>query len=323
MYKNLNAAVLGVSGRQSELIELALTYGFRGMDVNMTELLKRAESRGTDWAARFIRSANNSSNFDAGGFDLPICWQKSADVFNTDMEKMDAMLELCSIMGITRCQTAVCATNDEMPYHEYFEAARERLGQIGERLATKNIKMGLELQSAPSQREVGQHQFIYQAEAILTLIEMVGADNVGLALDTWFWRVGEGGLDQLSELDGKRFISVRLADLPASADPSTVEIDQRALPGESGSIDFPALMRMLSEKEFDGPVTVYAKPGAIEGTRDKIVQKAGAIIDDMWREGGLNRAGKVADVAPVTPVEEPIEPEVDAEAEADPVEAKA
>ena len=75
MFKNLNANVLGISGRQSELIELALTYGFRGMDVDMSELLKRSESRGIDWAARFIRSAHNSSRFSAGGFDLPICWQ--------------------------------------------------------------------------------------------------------------------------------------------------------------------------------------------------------------------------------------------------------
>jgi hypothetical protein len=35
MYKNLNTAALGITGRQSELIELALTYGFRGLDLDM------------------------------------------------------------------------------------------------------------------------------------------------------------------------------------------------------------------------------------------------------------------------------------------------
>jgi chitinase len=41
MYKNLNATVLGVSGRQSELIELAMTYGFRGLDIDIVDLVKR------------------------------------------------------------------------------------------------------------------------------------------------------------------------------------------------------------------------------------------------------------------------------------------
>lgn len=45
MYKNLNAEVLGVSGRQSELIELAMTYGFIGLDVDITEVVKRTAPR--------------------------------------------------------------------------------------------------------------------------------------------------------------------------------------------------------------------------------------------------------------------------------------
>ena len=38
MFLNLNAQSLGVSGRQSELIELALTYGFKGIDTDIDYL---------------------------------------------------------------------------------------------------------------------------------------------------------------------------------------------------------------------------------------------------------------------------------------------
>ena len=38
MYRSLNIDTLGVSGRQSELIELALTYRFRGIDVDVEAL---------------------------------------------------------------------------------------------------------------------------------------------------------------------------------------------------------------------------------------------------------------------------------------------
>ena len=37
MFKNLNPTLLGVAGHQSEIIELALTFGFAGLDLNMAE----------------------------------------------------------------------------------------------------------------------------------------------------------------------------------------------------------------------------------------------------------------------------------------------
>ena len=57
MYKNLNATVLGVSGRQSELIELAMTYGFRGLDIDIVDLVKRTQRSEFEKAARYLFSA--------------------------------------------------------------------------------------------------------------------------------------------------------------------------------------------------------------------------------------------------------------------------
>ena len=37
MYKVLNSKGLGVAGRQNELIELALTHGFQGVEIDMTD----------------------------------------------------------------------------------------------------------------------------------------------------------------------------------------------------------------------------------------------------------------------------------------------
>ena len=42
MFKNLVGEGLGVSGRQNEMIELALTYGFHGLDVDMNDMVGRA-----------------------------------------------------------------------------------------------------------------------------------------------------------------------------------------------------------------------------------------------------------------------------------------
>lgn len=59
MYKNLNATVLGVSGRQSELIELAMTYGFSGLDIDIVDLVKRTQRSEFEKAARYLLSAKS------------------------------------------------------------------------------------------------------------------------------------------------------------------------------------------------------------------------------------------------------------------------
>ena len=38
MFKNLSPSALGISGHESEIIELALTYGFRGVDLDIADL---------------------------------------------------------------------------------------------------------------------------------------------------------------------------------------------------------------------------------------------------------------------------------------------
>ena len=58
MYKNLCSEALGVSGRQSELIELALTYGFKGIDLDLVSFAKQVELRGLEHAGRFLESAS-------------------------------------------------------------------------------------------------------------------------------------------------------------------------------------------------------------------------------------------------------------------------
>ena len=60
MFKNLNPSALGISGHQSEIIELALTYGFTGLDVNMAEFAVRVRLKGMAYARRLIDSAQDS-----------------------------------------------------------------------------------------------------------------------------------------------------------------------------------------------------------------------------------------------------------------------
>ena len=46
MYRNLSPAALGISGRQSEIIELSLSYGFKGIDLDLVDFQQTVKTYG-------------------------------------------------------------------------------------------------------------------------------------------------------------------------------------------------------------------------------------------------------------------------------------
>ena len=83
MFKNLNPSAIGVSGHQSEIIELALSYGFAGMDLNMVEFAACARLKGMPYAKRLIQSAK----IRIGTFALPLELESDDDVFQNGFEE--------------------------------------------------------------------------------------------------------------------------------------------------------------------------------------------------------------------------------------------
>lgn len=47
MYKSLCTDGLGMSIRQNELIEFALTFGYKGIEIDMEDMVGRADKWGT------------------------------------------------------------------------------------------------------------------------------------------------------------------------------------------------------------------------------------------------------------------------------------
>ena len=56
MFKNLNSGALGVTGHQSEIIELALSFGFTSIDLNVVEFAMQARLKGVPYARRLFDS---------------------------------------------------------------------------------------------------------------------------------------------------------------------------------------------------------------------------------------------------------------------------
>lgn len=83
------------------------------------------------------------------------------------------------------------------------------------------------------------------------LVQDVGAENVGLVLDSWHWLRQPGGPDEatLRAIPGDRIHCVQLDDttfVGSGDDPMMESMTNRSLPGE-GDVDWPALLSILED----------------------------------------------------------------------------
>lgn len=284
MLKNFSPNALGINGRQSELIELALTYGFNGMDVDMHDMLRRSQRTNTKDAAKYLEAAK----IKIGGFDLGINLDADEDSFTSQVGGLHPLSDLAKELGAKRAYVRVPAATDRLPYHEYFDIQTKRIHQIAEVLEAREIKLAIGFFAGKDRAEGKQFPFIRNVEGYLALVSGVGKGNVGYLIDTWDWIVGDGAMDQLSELPADKIIAVRLGSLPADVDPGKANTSSRVLPELAGPLNHVNVIKHLSKIGFRGPVSPSASNQSYKGqTRESIVQRAQEAVDAISREAGL------------------------------------
>ncbi len=292
MYKNLNAQALGISGRDSEIIELALSYGFKGIDLDLIEFAAEVEQQGMARASRLLLSAR----LQMGSFRLPIRWGDK-EHYQADMAALPRWAEIAHEMECTRAITRIEPSHDRLPYHENFEFCRQRLVEVAEALVPYKISLGLEYVAPMSARGDAAFQFIQSFDEILLLLRTIGAPNLGVVFDSWHWHLSGGTLDALRSLTADKIIAVTLADAEVDTTAATAQLDERRLPGEGQGIDLAALLVALAELGYDGPVSPVPDLSKVAATgREQLVKLAGAALDGVWKQAGLTRAGKLAAV---------------------------
>ena len=123
MFRNLSTEGLGVSGHQSEIIELALSFGFKGVDLDLVDFQQQVQVNGLARARRLLDSAK----LKIGTFRLPLVWDDTDEVYQQGLQSLGDSLKLASELGATRAVTSLAPANDARPYHENFEFHRRRL----------------------------------------------------------------------------------------------------------------------------------------------------------------------------------------------------
>jgi sugar phosphate isomerase/epimerase len=293
MYINLNAEALGISGMQSEMIELALTYKFRGMDVDVAKFGKQAQLRGMEHARRLLDSAK----LHISGFELPVRWQGDEATYKEDLGQLEGLAKSVAEIGASGCHTVVQPACDDRPYHENFEFHRERFSEIADILAPHGIRLGLGFLAPAHHRQGHEYQFISTPDALLTLMKTIVVPNIGVVVDLWHWHVGGGSVEQLRELSPEQVVNVRVADVPADAALEEITEQDRLPPGETGVVPAAAAFSVLSDIGYQGPVTPFPHASKLAGrTRDRIVQHAAEALLKIVRDIGGEPATEVAAV---------------------------
>jgi sugar phosphate isomerase/epimerase len=230
-------------------------------------------------------------------FRLPVEWHEDTDRLKADLAVLPNYLQLAKDLGCKRAITAIEPAGDIRPFHENFEYHRRRLGELAEVLKPYDISLGIEFYAPARLKQGMAYQFIQTVDQMLMLFKMLSAPNAGLLLDTWHWYLGGGTIDQIRALEGK-IVAVYLADCDPNVTAANAPDSARRLPGETGVIDCPSILKVLAETGYNGPVTpAPCKANLVGQSRDSIVKAASTALDACWKAAGLNAQGRLAPVA--------------------------
>lgn len=284
MFKNLNAKFLGISGTQSEIIELALTFGFDSIDFDVVDFANRAKLRGVDYARRLF----NSAKLRIGTYEFPFAWDSDESVFQKEMERLPEYAEAAAEVGCTRCLATVAPATNDRPYHENFEFHRTRFAEICEVLQKTNTWLGIGFRAAADLRQGKSFQFIHEQDALGLLLNMIAAPNIGMVLDLWDYVAAGGEIENIRSIPMNQIVAVQIADMPADVSASELVEANRLLPGKTGKPDIGAALKILGEAGYEGPVTIKpAKKAADSRRRDPVARAAGLAMHLAFKSADL------------------------------------
>ncbi len=270
-YKILNSGGLGVGGRQNELIELALTHKYDGVEIDMNDLVGRHDTLGKEFACQFLQSAR----IDLGTFDLPIDFGAADAEYAKQCERLDTIIDLAQTLGTHQAVIRIAPKSNDLSFQENFEKHSSRISEVADKFQAAEMRLGLFLQASKVDKAVGDFKFIQTAEEIATLAKTIGHSNVGLCIDAYEWCVGDGALDQLSDVDLNQTVTeVRFADLAATADRANLSAKDLLLPGDGEDSFSVKLASLLIEKDYQGPIAVATNVASYsDGNRHRTVEK--------------------------------------------------
>ncbi len=285
MYKILDTNLLEITGRQSEIIELALTYGFGGINVDMVDLFKRCQRSSFENASRFLVS----SKLVVASFQAPISLDDDDATFASRMEELKGIAQVAGRCQAKAAVVSVPNGTNRLPYHEYFDVIRKRIDQVAEVLAGHGVRLALRLQSIASVEEK-QFKFVREVEEFVALVRSCSSKNVGVVLDSWNWHLGRGKPAHLDAIGLDRVALVYLADCKEGVDAAAATDEDRLLPGSTGVIDNIGWLKKLGPRELG--IAAFGAPANETVTRDSLIAQIQESLNEVLSLAGFSTSSR-------------------------------
>ena len=248
-YTVLSLGRLGLQASFPESRRLASQHGFEGLDPD-PHYFASLSSGDLERLVAELRT----KNLRLGAAGLPVDFRKDEALFSDGLKKLPGTADLLRRAGVTRVSTWVLCCSDELTYLQNFRQHSCRLRQCAAILADCGQTLGLEYVAPRTLWRSQRHPFVHTLSEMKELIVAIGANNVGVQLDSWHWFNAEERGSDLLTLRGSDVVTVDLNDAPLGLSLDRYQDDHRELPAATGVIPLAVFLRSLAAIGYDGPV---------------------------------------------------------------------
>jgi sugar phosphate isomerase/epimerase len=248
-YAILSVGRLGLHASFPESLELAAKHGFEGLDPDPDYFA----SLGDDGLKRLLDDLR-AKNLKFGAAGLPVEFRRDETTFSDGLKKLPATAGILQRAGIVRVSTWVLPCSDDLTYPQNFRQHADRLRQCAKILGDHGQKLGLEYVAPRTLWRSQRHPFLHTLSEMKELNVAIGANNLGIQLDSWHWFNAEETAKDLLTLRGSDVLTVDLNDAPRGLSLDRYQDDHRELPAATGVIPVTEFLGALVQMGYDGPI---------------------------------------------------------------------
>ncbi len=248
-YKVLSLGRIGFHGSFKQSVDLALKYGFEGVDPDPGYFATLSD----DQMKKLLDDlASKHLKFGAAG--LPVEFRKDEGAFGDDLARLPDVARQLERAGVWRVSTWVMPCSNDLTYLQNFRTHAVRLRACARILSDHGQRLGLEYVGPRTLWRSQRQPFVHTMSEIKELLVAIGLDNLGLQLDSWHWYNAEETKADLLALRSQDVLTVDLNDAPAGVPRDQLVDDHRELPAATGVIPVKDFLGALAQIGYDGPI---------------------------------------------------------------------
>lgn len=248
-YALLSLGRIGFKASFLQPVDLAAKYGFEGIDPDAGYFSQLSDDQLKDLVDEL-----KAKNLKLGAAGLPVEFRKDEQTFAEDLKKLPATAKVLEAAGVTRVSTWIASSHNDLTYLQNFRQHACRLRACAEVLRDHGQRFGLEYVGPMTSWRSGRQPFLHTMSEIKELMIAIGANNLGIQLDSYHWYNAQETEADLLTLRGQDVITVDLNDAPAGVPLDKLMDLSRELPAATGVIPVKAFIGALLKIGYDGPI---------------------------------------------------------------------